>query len=241
REYFPETLLWRPDLVTDKDGKITANFKMADNITTWKMYAIASDRSGRVALTEGETSAFRPFFIDLDPPRYLTKGDVISLPVQIRNYTEAKQAADVSMAKGDWFSISGGGRKRLSIPAGSSENAVFKFTAERMTKDGKQRVTAIANGESDAVEKPVTVSPNGRKIVDSESAVFSGTRRFEIDVPGDAIKDTATAEIKIYPNLLAHIVEAQTGLLRRPVGCGEQTISTSYPNLMMLRFPNADA
>src|SRR5690606_2417124 len=38
REYFPETLLWRPDLVTDKDGKITANFKMADNITTWRMY-----------------------------------------------------------------------------------------------------------------------------------------------------------------------------------------------------------
>src|SRR5690606_23635965 len=241
REYFPETLLWRPDLVTDAGGRVTANFRMADNITTWQMYAVASDRSGRVTLTEGEVSAFRPFFIDLDPPRYLTEGDVISLPVQIRNYTEAEQAADVSMATGDWFSIRGNARQELSIPAGSSENAVFTFRADKPTEAGKQRVTAVASGDSDAVEKSVTVSPNGKKIVHSESAVFIGSGKFEIDVPTDAINGTAKAEIKLYPNLFAHVVEAQSGLLRRPVGCREQVISAAYPNLMILRFPNANA
>jgi uncharacterized protein YfaS (alpha-2-macroglobulin family) len=205
------------------------------------MYAIASDRSGKVAVVEGETSAFRPFFIDLDPPRYLTAGDVISLPVQIRNYTEAEQTANVTMAKGDWFSIRGEEHERLAIPAGSSENAVFTFNAEKAIDSGKQRVTAIAGGDSDAVEKTVTVSPNGKKIVRSESAVFSGKRKFEIDVPPDAIENTAKAEVKLYPDLFAHIVESQSGLLRRPVGCGEQVISAAYPNLMILRFPNANA
>ena len=33
REYFPETLVWNPELITDKNGKAELKFKMADNIT----------------------------------------------------------------------------------------------------------------------------------------------------------------------------------------------------------------
>ncbi len=44
REYFPESLVWQPELLTDKDGKAELKFKMADNMTTWKMYAVASTK-----------------------------------------------------------------------------------------------------------------------------------------------------------------------------------------------------
>jgi hypothetical protein len=37
REYFPETLLWQPSLETDEQGRAQLKFKLADNITTWKM------------------------------------------------------------------------------------------------------------------------------------------------------------------------------------------------------------
>ena len=37
RDYFPETLFWSPEVITDLNGKAEVNFKMADNITTWKM------------------------------------------------------------------------------------------------------------------------------------------------------------------------------------------------------------
>jgi hypothetical protein len=46
REYFPETLVWQPELITNTDGKAELKFKMADNITTWKIYAIASTKNG---------------------------------------------------------------------------------------------------------------------------------------------------------------------------------------------------
>ena len=44
---------------------------------------------------------------------------------------------------------------------------------------------------------------------------------------------TPSAELKIYPNLFAHVGESVEGLLRRPYGCGEQTIdpqSQTGPN-----------
>jgi uncharacterized protein YfaS (alpha-2-macroglobulin family) len=41
--------------------------------------------------------------------------------------------------------------------------------------------------------------------------------------------------LKIYPNLLAHVVEAVEAIMQRPYGCGEQTISSTYPSLLLLR------
>src|SRR4030095_15892945 len=42
REYFPETLVWQPALETDAQGRARLKFKLADNITTWKMSVIGS-------------------------------------------------------------------------------------------------------------------------------------------------------------------------------------------------------
>ena len=43
-------------------------------------------------------------------------------------------------------------------------------------------------------------------------------------------------ELKLYPNLMAHVLESSRSLLERPYGCGEQTVSSTYPNVMVLRL-----
>jgi hypothetical protein len=247
REYFPETLLWSPDVVTGADGKAIVNFKMADSITTWKLYTIASTKDGKFGLAEKEVQAFQPFFVDLDPPKFLTQGDEIYLPTQIRNYTEITQKVGVTMAKADWFSFLDPGSRSLSsnqtdstrqvnVKTNSAENAVFGFRTTSAVKDGKQRVTAIAEKESDAIEKPVTVRPNGEEIIRTETKLFRGPAQFDLAFPENALAGTRRGELKIYPNLMAHVSESVEGLLRRPYGCGEQTISSTYPNLMILKF-----
>ena len=236
REYFPETLLWIPELVTDTSGKVSIKFRLADNITTWKIYAIASDTSGRVGVTSKEIKAFQPFFVDLDPPKFLTEGDEIYLPTQVRNYTPDKQKVNVEMSPSDWFSFLGAGTQTLEVEPSKTQNAVFGFKAITPITEGKQRVTAIADTDSDAIEKPVTVRPNGQEIVRTESKLFNANAAFDINFPENALPKTPKAELKIYPNLLAHVTESVDGLLRRPYGCGEQTISSTYPNLMILRF-----
>jgi hypothetical protein len=36
------------------------------------MFAIASDKKGKVGVIEKEVTAFQSFFVDLDPPKFLT-------------------------------------------------------------------------------------------------------------------------------------------------------------------------
>ncbi|MCU1287953.1 MAG: putative rane protein [Acidobacteria bacterium] len=241
REYFPETLLWNPELITDKKGKAELKFKLADNITTWKLYTIASTKNGKIGIAEKEIQAFQSFFVDLEPPKFLTEGDEIYLPAQIRNYTEKKQKVDVTMTQSAWFSFLNAEKQQIEVASGASENAVFGFKALAAIKDGKQRVTAISAKDSDAIEKPVTVRPNGQEIVRTDSKLSGGAAHFDVHFPVNALPKTQKAELKIYPNLMAHVTESVEGLLQRPYGCGEQTISSTYPNVMILKFTKNDS
>ena len=47
--------------------------------------------------------------------------------------------------------------------------------------------------------------------------------------------NSARAELRIYPNLMAHVAESVEAIMSRPYGCGEQTISSTYPSLLLLR------
>jgi alpha-2-macroglobulin-like protein len=135
-----------------------------------------------------------------------------------------------------WFELLGAARKRAEIKAGDAGQVVFDFRAVASVKDGKQRVTAFGSDASDAVEKPVSVHPDGEEVAQTASEVFGESGSLDMVVPMDAIKGSVRAELKIYPNLMAHALEGIEGILQRPYGCAEQTISSTYPNVMILRY-----
>lgn len=236
REYFPETLVWQPELETDANGQARLNFKLADNITTWKLSVVASTIDGEIATAEREIRAFQPFFVEHDPPRFLTEGDEINLPVIVRNYLDKPQTVDLEMKSESWFEMIGAAERQAKIAAGDASREVFSFRAVSPTKDGKQRVTAQAVETGDAIEKSVSVRPDGEEIIETAGQVFSDHATLEVNVPDNVIKNTPNAELKIYPNLMAHVVEGIEGIIQRPYGCAEQTISSTYPSLFLLRY-----
>jgi hypothetical protein len=241
RQFFPETLYWQPSLITDKGGGARLDFKLADNITTWKLAVVASSEKGEVGFTETEISSFQPFFIEHDPPRVLTVGDRIELPVVIRNYERQRQQVRVTMKAEPWFTSPGTEPRDLSIEAGDSARAVFPFTATASVKNGKQRVTAASRNTGDTVEKNVQVHPDGQEITRSAAQLVSSDRTLDISIPADALPGSLSAEVRIYPNLLAHVIDGIEGSLQRPYGCGEQTISSTYPSLLVAKHYRNEA
>jgi A-macroglobulin TED domain/Alpha-2-macroglobulin family/MG2 domain/Carboxypeptidase regulatory-like domain/A-macroglobulin receptor binding domain/Macroglobulin domain MG3 len=235
REYFPETLVWQPSLETDKQGRAQLKFKLADNITTWKMSVIASTEDGQIGSIEKDIKSFQPFFVEHDPPRILTEGDEISLPVVVRNYLERSQPISLEIKPENWFSLLGPGVKRTQVPAGDATRETFDFRATASVKDGKQRLTAIGADANDAIEKPVTVHPDGEEKSVTASNIVSDNAILNLDIPATAVPGSTHAELKIYPNLLAHVAESVEAIMKRPYGCGEQTISSTYPSLLLLR------
>jgi hypothetical protein len=237
RKYFPETLVWRPEVITDQNGRARIRFPMGDNITEWNMSVIASTTSGQIGVAEKELRSFQPFFAESDPPRVLTEGDQISQPVVLRNYLEKPQIILAELQPEAWFSILSKPEQRLRVEAGGDARAVFTYRAIHSAKVAKQRVTARNSSTGDAVEQELRVHPNGQEISFRVGQVLSGTQNsFKVRVPEEAINGSIDAEIRIYPNLMAHVLDAMEGIGKRPTGCAEQITSTAYVSLMALQL-----
>jgi A-macroglobulin complement component/alpha-2-macroglobulin family protein/MG2 domain-containing protein/carboxypeptidase family protein/A-macroglobulin receptor len=236
REYFPETLLWQPEVVTDSHGAAHLKFPLADSITTWKLAAVASTADGRIGMAEKEVRAFQPFFADQDLPQFLTAGDEIGLPVILRNFLDHGESVDLKLAPQPWLTLLGPAVQHAEVAANDSARAIFPMRAETPVKNGKQRVTATAESAADAIEKKTTVRPFGEERTASDSQILKASAALNISIPQNALPGSLEAELKVYPNLMAHLWEAIEAVLQRPYGCGEQTISSAYPSVLLLRY-----
>ena len=99
REYFPETLLWQPALITDDKGKATLKVPFADSITTWRLTASASSKGGSLGGMTTPLRVFQDFFVDLDLPLALTQNDEVAFPVAVYNYLKEKQTVTARTAR----------------------------------------------------------------------------------------------------------------------------------------------
>ena len=77
---------------------------------------------------------------------------------------------------------------------------------------------------SDAIRREVNVVPNGKEIrlTESdwlrESADRSDPLELEVEVPPEAVAETPHIEVKIYPGVMAQVVEGLEKILRLPHG-----------------------
>ena len=239
RDYFPETVFWEPELLTNAEGQASIKFKLADNITTWKVAVFASTLDGRTAETEVDLRAFQPFFLDYSPPQVLTEGDEVDLPATVRNYTERAQQVRVSLDRNSWSEVIGATERQMTIGAGSSGNAVFAVRAKAASDKASQRLIATGAREGDGIEKSLRVHPDGRETTLVLGDLVGERSELELAIPLSAIPGATRAELRVYPNLASALIESADGVLVEPHGCAEQTISAGYSNLIALRYARA--
>jgi uncharacterized protein YfaS (alpha-2-macroglobulin family) len=240
RQYFPETMLWLPEAVTDETGRLHLDFPVADSITTWRITALASSQDGRLGSATSGLRVFQDFFIDLDLPLALTIGDQVSIPVGVFNYLTEAQTVRLELAQADWFELLDEPVKEMTIAANDISVVYFRVKA---VKFGNQpfKVMALGSQMSDAIQKEVQVFPDGKQIsfTQSDRLTAGAPIRQAIDIPPEAIPGTPTLQVKIYPGILSQVVEGLDSILRMPYGCFEQTSSTTYPNVLVLDYLKA--
>ena len=98
RRDFPETLLWRPELITDDQGKASLEIPLADSITTWRASVDGISAAGKMGSTEVPITVFQDFFVDLDLPVSMSLGDQVSVPVTCYNYLKEPQDIRLTVA-----------------------------------------------------------------------------------------------------------------------------------------------
>ena len=235
REWFPETLLWRPELITDDDGQATLEVDLADSITTWRLSASAVSAAGKLGAGQSAIRVFQPFFVDLNLPVALTRGDQVTVPVVVYNYLDKPQNVQLTLAEAPWFEALDELEQELELDSGEVRSVGFTIRAEKVGRYDL-RVDARGSGVADAIKREIEVVPDGRRV----EKVASGTLQLEAEVdctvPPEAIEGSVKALVRIYPSSFSQLVEGLDAIFQRPYGCFEQTSSTTYPNVLALDY-----
>ena len=153
----------------------------------------------------------------------------------VRNYLDRAQAVNLEIKPENWFALLRPAAKSINVAAGDAGRGTFDFRASASVKDGKQRITANGADANDAIEKPVTVHPDGEEKSVTASDVVGEGSVLTLNLPSSLIPNSARSELKRFSNLMAHVAESVEAILERPHGCGEQHISSTYPSLLLLR------
>jgi hypothetical protein len=239
RQFFPETLLWKPELVTDEQGVATLDISLADSITTWRLSASAVSASGQLGAANFPVQVFQPFFVDLDLPVALTRGDSVAVPVVLYNYLDKPQTVKLELKEDEWFSRGEATdvQPAMSLELGPREVRSLTFPIQ-VEKVGLHQleVTATAGDVADAIRREIEVVPNGKRIETTVSGMLRDPAEVSFTIPEDAIEGSMTTIVKLYPSSFSQLVEGLDAIFQMPSGCFEQTSSTTYPNVLALDY-----
>jgi hypothetical protein len=218
REYFPETMLWRPALVTDDKGVALLPVTFADSITTWRLTASASSAGGLLGGTMTPLRVFQDFFVDLDLPIALTKNDEVSFPVAVYNYLKTPQTVKLELIQEPWFELIDGGRIRsLDLKEGEVTSVKYRIRAKKV---GSFPLTVKAFGSkmSDAIKRVIEVVPDGQMKEQVVNQQLAGKSTHTLVIPHNAIPDASKLMVKVYPGVFSQVLEGVEGLIRLPGG-----------------------
>jgi hypothetical protein len=235
RSWFPETLIAAPMIITDDNGHAEKALRVADSITTWKIAAQANSAAGHIGSGEGELVVFQPFFVDLDLPLSLTRGDEVQVPVIVYNYLEQPQTVALTMMPAEGITLIGGAEQSVSLAAGEVKRAVYTLRAEAVGEVSIE-ILAVAGEESDAVRRSLRVTPDGEpEIQTSGGRLGAAPASVDMNLP-EGVEGANELLVKIYPGLASSAVEGIESMLKMPGGCFEQTTSSSWPNIMVYQY-----
>ncbi|MFQ5493777.1 MAG: alpha-2-macroglobulin family protein [Phycisphaerae bacterium] len=235
REWFPETLLWRPELITDDNGHVSIDIDLADSITTWRVSASAVSAEGSLGGSSSSIRVFQPFFVDLNLPVALTRGDEITIPVVVYNYLDTAQTVDLSLQDAPWFERLEEASQSIHLQAGEVKSTGYRIRVRQVGQQELQ-VTARGNGVADAIKRAIEVVPGGRRIEQVFNGTLAAPAELSLSLPDTAIEGSAETIVKIYPSSFSQVVEGLDAMFKRPYGCFEQTSSTTYPNVLALDY-----
>ncbi len=234
RQYFPETWVWEPTLLTNENGVAALTLTAPDTITTWRVDALASTQNARLGTGSAEIVVFQEFFVEPDIPVEVVRNDEFPLKLMVYNYQAEDQEIGLRLEEADWFELLEGNYTRtITVGPGSVAGLDFAIKAKDV---GIHDVEITASSEllSDKVIRPMTVVPDGERTLHVINGEISGEDSLieTILLSEERIENSENAYLKLQGSMKAVAVEGAEEYIHFVSGCGEQSMSTLSINIL---------
>ncbi len=238
RSRFLATAYFNPALVTRADGTAEVAFFAPDNLTAFRLMAVAADAGDRFGRGDKRFTVKKSLQVQPALPRFLTVGDTLRAAALLQNNTPVAIEALVTM-KATGLLIDDGAPRAVRVPSLGSVRVEFGM---RATAAGTATVTfdARAGALRDVVEIKIPVTrPSVAETVSLGEG--STSARVSLDVPATLAPVGTEGDIEVVVDAtgLSRLDESTRYLVGYPYGCLEQTTSKIVPMIALTELAGA--
>ena len=127
---FRLTAYWNPSTITDKEGKATVSFTLPDNLTTFRIMAIAQTIDSRFGRTQTNFKVTKPLLLQAALPRFARIGDEFDGGIVLHNQSSLKGAVTLSCEVSGITLLEKTKTKQFSLEPGEGREVLFSFKAD---------------------------------------------------------------------------------------------------------------
>lgn len=240
RKRFEAVAYFNPKVHTDAQGKAKVTFTLPDNITSYRVFAVALDRGSRFASVERHLIAAKDFYLEPGLPGFFTRGDRFKFQVAATNATGAKGPVTFSAAAEGGLTLAaldttGQLNPKDSLKLGVSGEALAAGKA-------KARFSGEFQGQKDEVELSVKINSGHVRQTAATLGSFTGETLVKIPLPsyltgaaaGKVNPEEVQAVLTLSGSPFLRLARPMRYLLHYPYGCVEQ-VSSGVLGLAALR------
>lgn len=250
RSNFVDALIWKAHVVTDKNGKAKVQFKIPDNLTTWRTTVRGITKQTDVGQNTNKFISRKDLLIRMETPRFLRQDDEVVISTIVHNYlssvkkTKIEFSSDKLKLLGSRINNSNREAEKFSvkevyeveIPANSELRVDWKVKVDFPTGEATLKASALTNEESDAMEVKVPVLPNGVKVIEPIVKNYTNdnvNETFDFNLPDNFDLRSAMLSFSAAPSIAGTILKSLDDLAGYPYGCVEQTMSRFLPTIIV--------
>jgi uncharacterized protein YfaS (alpha-2-macroglobulin family) len=209
---------------------------MPDNLTTYRVMAVALDRgtADRFGKGEAQVKVRKPLLLRASLPRFLSTGDEFEAAVMVHNESGADGIVDV-LVRGRGVKPLAANRVQVAIPQHGAKEVRFKLAQDGAGPARIQFAAVLARARSraepatDAVEKQIPVLLPVTTEAFATYGMTDDSVAQPVVPPADALKDWGSLKVSMASTALNGLEDSVSYLIDYPYECTEQTASRVLP------------
>ena len=190
---------------TDASGKVRVTFNLPDDLTTWRVMAVATDGDLRFGNGEETFIATKPLLSNPILPQFARIGDRFDAGLSVTNTTGQAGTLAIQGAVDGSVQFANNNSGNLSTPTKSGTSAYrFPFVANRAGKSTVKFTTQL-NDTTDAFAVPLEVKPLEVTEQVVESGVTSDRTSIPLNIDNNVVPDVGGLDISLASTPIANI------------------------------------
>jgi uncharacterized protein YfaS (alpha-2-macroglobulin family) len=224
RSDFNPLATFAPAVYTDEAGRATVQVQLPDNLTRYRIMAVAVADQKYFGSAEANLTARLPLMVRPSAPRFLNFGDRFELPVVVQNQTDDELSVDLAV-RGSNLELTGDPGVNVTVPA--NDRVEVRFPAATANAGTTRLQFAAASGDfADAqqVELPV-YTPATTEAFATYGVIDEGAIVQPIARPENVYPQFGGLELSTSSTALQALTDAVLYLNSYPFECSEQIAS----------------